>query len=85
MDHIETALVETASDGAQKLIERQLSVLVGVEVFYDLSDFDLREVQTIVSHRVLELNGAERTISVAVHGSEHGSKTTKSVGTSLLA
>ena len=85
MDHVETALVKTAADGAQKLIERQLSILIGVEMFNDLSDFDLGEVQTIVSHRVLELDRAERSITIAVHSSEHGAKTTKSVGTSLLA
>ena len=85
MDHVETALIKTAADGAQKLIERQLSILIGVEVFYDLSDFDLGEVQTVVSHRVLELDGAEGAITITVHSSEHGAKATKSVGTSLLA
>ena len=85
MNHVKTTLVERAADSAQKLIERQLTILVCIKVLNDLGDLNLREVKTIVTHGVLELDRAQTTIAVTIHGSEHGAKTTKAVGATLFA
>lgn len=57
MDHRLASRVKIAANGAQKFIERQLAVLVRIEVLDNLGDFDLAEVQAIVAHGVLELDG----------------------------
>ena len=51
----------------------------------DLGHFDLGEVQAVVAHGVLEFDGAQTAVSVAVHGAEHASQATEAVGASLLA
>ena len=85
VDHVSAAVVQVASDGPQEFVKGKLSVLVGVEVLHNLSHLDVGEGDTVVTHRVLKLDGAERTISVPVHGLEHAAQASESVGTSLTA
>ena len=85
MDHIKTTLVKRAANGAQKLVKGQLAILVSIEVLDDLSNFNLREVHAVVAHGILEFNGAKTAVTVSVHGAEHGSETSKSIGASLFA
>ena len=85
MYHICASFVEAASDSAQEFIERDLTILVSIEVFHDLGDLKLRKVQTVVSHCIFEFDWAERSIAVAVHGFEHDSHATNAICTPLLA
>lgn len=71
MNHIEAALIKLATNGAQKLIKGQLSIFVRIKVLNDLSYLDLREVQSIVTHGILELDRAQTSIAVAIHCFEH--------------
>lgn len=71
VNHIEAALIKLATNGAQKLIKGQLSILVRIKVLNDLSYLDLREVQSIVTHGILELDRAQTSIAVAIHCFEH--------------
>ena len=84
VDHVATAIVKISTDGAQKFVERQLTVLVRIEVLDNLSDFNLREVHSVVTHGVLELNWGESAVTVTVHSLEHRAKTTNAVGTTFL-
>lgn len=85
VDHPGAAFVHVTSDRTQKLIEGKLSVPVGIEVLNNLGDFDVGELEAVVAHSVLELDGAQRAVSVSVHGLEHAAETSESVSTSLLA
>ena len=57
MHHVSSAIVEITADGAQKLIEGDLTVLVGIEMLHNLSHLDLTQLQAVVAHGVLEFNG----------------------------
>ena len=85
MNHVESTIVQLSSDSPKELIKGQLAVLVGIEVLNDLSDLDLRQVKTIVSHGVLELNGAQGVVAISVHGFEHSAQASESIGTSNFA
>ena len=85
MDHVSAAIIQVASDGAQKLVEGKLAILVGVEVLHNLGHLNVRKGKAVVTHGVLKLNGAKRAVSVPVHGLEHAAQTSESVGTSLAA
>ena len=57
MHHVSSAIVKIAADGAQKLIEGNLTVFVGIEMLHNLSHLDLTQLQAVVAHGVLEFNG----------------------------
>ena len=85
VNHISTASVHVTSNGTNELIERKFAVFVSIKVFDDLCNFDFRQVDVVVSHSIFELNRVKRSISVTVHSSEHNSKSTNSISTSLSA
>ena len=40
MDHVLASIIKLATNGAQKFVKRQLSILIGIEVLNDLSHLD---------------------------------------------
>ena len=79
-----SACVQVTLHCAEQFVEGKLAVLIGVEVLHNLSHFEFAEVESVVAHGVLELNGGQRAVSVAVHGLEHDAQAAETVGTPLF-